>query len=248
MDDGDPMRVIISTDLSPYAEFVPLVQAAWDKLGFPCITVCAGGSTPDFEHVPLACPHGMPAGNLAMVSRMITASETPGISMLSDADMLPLSASYFKWLQSQVRPGVLLSASSDAYDKPGMHPICYLAADRATWKAIVNPDDLELRDLLESWRGRKLNEKDDPWKSPFCDESLLRWLLQRWGGEIDGRQRGWTGGIAEGRIDRARWKIRPGYLRFGGYIDAHMLRPFSENKGRIKPLADHLGLGEFCES
>jgi len=243
------MRVIISTDLSEYAEFVPLVVAAWDRMGHRCEVVTAGCTFPHFDSIEIKKPAQMPAGNLAMVSRMILASQSPGMSMLSDADMLPLNPGYFDCLRDMYQPGTLLSASADAYQQQGMYPICYLLADMETWQAIVNPDGLPVPQLLQYWGGFKLNGKDDPWVSPFCDESLLRYLLRRWNHpeRIVELERGWINGIARGRIDRACWNIDSNALNAGHYIDAHMLRPLSQHVGSIRPLADYLGLADILD-
>ena len=243
------MRVIISTDLSPYAEFIPLVLAAWERMGHPCDVVTAGGAHPRFKSTIIPKPHLMPAGNLAKISRMITASQTPGVTMLSDADILPLNPGYFDWLKDMYQPGTFLAASSDAYDQPGRYPICYLLADRGTWLEIVNPNNHRLDRLLQYWGGFKLDGKDDPWVEPFSDESLLRHLLKVWNHpeRIVEVERGWDGGIARGRVDRACWNIDSNALNAGHYIDAHMLRPLSQHVEDIRPLADYLGLADILD-
>ena len=238
------MKVIISTDAGPYAEFVPLVEAAWAELGFGCKTVRVDESN---------CPPEMPHGSYAKLIRMVEATKTPGVSMISDADMLPIGGWYFKALVDGYEPGTLTAATSDAYGHPEHRlrfPMCYLVADQETWISIVNPLHLETGELLESWRGRKFDGIDDPWVDEFSDESLLVWLLLKWNRESLIKQmiRGCgPDGIATARADRSSWRVDLNALASDLYIDAHMPRPLSKYADLVRPIAEYLGISEHLD-
>jgi len=212
-------RVIISHDIGgKFSHMAGLVAEQWRGLGFS-------------PHVNAVGPEGwlgIPVGHVAKISRMISASELPGISILSDADMLPLRRQEFDFLVNAVTrwDKSLYCYGADAYASwaQGRFPICYLAADQRIWRDIVNPLHLARPALLETWRGLRGDGKADPWRAPFSDESLLAELLRRWTGDVIGINRGWTDGIADARLDRSCWRVDPARLASGEYIDAHMPR------------------------
>jgi hypothetical protein len=169
---------------------------------------------------------------MAKIARMIVACHKSGTSLLSDVDMMPLRGSYYRLGAREGDKNQLVVYSSDAYTSwaPDRYPICYLLADRSTWRSLVNPQGYDTHDLLESWRGRKrVDFKDDPFGEHFSDESLLQWLLRQWASpkRIVQLDRGWVRGIAKDRIDRARWEFVPAALARNAYIDAHLPRPSS---------------------
>ncbi|MHC4619688.1 MAG: hypothetical protein ACYTEQ_18235 [Planctomycetota bacterium] len=242
-------RVIISTDDSWYADYWPLVAQAWLRVGIQPMLVVVGecrrlgqAKWGPVMHIP-SVP-GMPDGHLAKLSRMLTASRLPGVSMLGDIDMLPLRPSYFRLLEYTYRPGTLFCPTADAHDQPGRWTMYYLTADQATWARIVNPSRLQPPDLFESWRGQKMDHghmnKDDPYQAPFSDESLLRWMLRDGQVTVQKMARGWTNGLAHERIDRADWQYHRDDVSTK-YIDAHMIRPLASNMETLKPLADYVG-------
>jgi len=238
-------NVIVSTDTSPYKDFLPLVSKAWKKF-LPEAELVIGHATdePDYDFLKYGFPvdfsHVIPSGNLAKISRMMCAYMVPGTNMLSDMDMVPLQRAYFEDAASKHIPGNLTVLSADAYDQDDRYPICYLIADRETWLEIVNPKGYEYWDLINAWLGYKLDQKDDPSKTPFSDESLLRYLIKEWNHpeRITLLNRVWHKGIADKRIDRSRWMYTHAILN-GYYIDAHMPRPY--NKGKLKDIIYYIG-------
>jgi len=49
-------------------------------------------------------------------------------------------------------------------------------------------------------------------------------------------KRGWSFGIADGRVDRVRWGYDKERLKNDQYIDSHSLRPYSEYKSIVDKL------------
>ena len=230
-------QVIVSANNDPkYLDHWPRIARCWKRLGFRPVLAWVTNdhsrynelaeSGPVFAVYPIP---GVPEGNLAKVSRFLLAQTMGGVSMLSDADMMPINGEYFHEWAAEYGRGTLLSLSSDAYEAwahPNRHPICYLIADRATWHSLVNPDGLSNVDLIATWTGRRgVDDKDAIEGSPFSDESLLQWMIGRWPGQVVGQERRWHRGIANRRVDRADWGWDADMVAEGHYIDAHLPRP-----------------------
>jgi hypothetical protein len=228
-------NVIVSTNDDPrYSRLWPAVAEAWERLGQRAILSMvtnrvapkvwsAVDSIVIFDSIP-----GMPDANLAKVSRFMLAMREPEKTfLLSDVDMIPLSGMrVFLGMDSPCRPNEVLAYGGDAYNQDSRYPICYLVGTGAAFQSILNPGKMNERAWLESLRGHKLDEKDDPWQSPFSDESLFRWAIKmrRCEEKVRILSRGWVNGLASNRIDRAAWHIDVAKLNAGGYIDAHMVR------------------------
>lgn len=243
--------IISSNDSLDYIEFLPIISKAWKKL-IPSTKLIMGyvssNSTPNWMKQYAEITHlwnkNIPSANYSKISRLILATQYPGYNMLSDIDMLPLQANYFLKCSKSLQEGKIIFLSSDAYNQDNRFPICYIIAHQNTYKEIINPNNLNIHDLLESWIGYKLDKKDDINKSPFSDESLLRWLLKKWNHpeRMILFKRGWIHNIAVNRIDRTSWNINHNKLQEGLYIDAHMLRPLHDYKNQIRFLTNYLGI------
>ena len=250
-------KIIISTnDSLDYIQFLPIICKAWKKLLGDQVSIVLGYATNkpesqwewmrEYAEVTRFWNPHIPSANLAKVSRLLLASEFYDKNcLLSDIDMLPMQAKYFSDISDLLEPGNIIFYSSDAYPWQGdRYPICYILANGYTYREIVNPQDLSTEELLDIWSCKHVDGKDDVSKSPFSDESLLRWMLIRWGqkNRMNLRRRGWINNIALGRVDRSRWYINPEALHNGEYIDAHLLRPMSQYQDQIRPLTDYLGI------
>lgn len=252
-------NVIVSSNDDPrYLQHWPMVAAGWRALGFnPVLAYVSAREdwADQSKHgtVRLVNPHPeIPDAHMAKISRMMLATILPGESLLSDVDMMPLAGMRDYLLTGRDRkPGHLALYGAEAYVDwaSDRYPICYMLTDRQTWGKIVNPSQLSIDGLLESWRGRKkVDFKDDPYTAPFSDESLLTWLLRRWNkpDRLMPILRGWENGIARGRLDRACWEINRGKLKRGEYIDAHLPHEVKRDHG-LKLLAESMkGLLKDC--
>lgn len=205
-------RIILSANDDPaYLQWWPTVSAAWQRLL---------GIVPELAHITdspqeslstwgsvhvVKRDHGMPSGNQAMVSRLMLAAKfSDEVCVLSDIDMLPVSAGPFLTLGEVAAsaPDCIVCYGADAYEhvdldanpKHGSFPICYLAARGRVFG--------EFWDKVTSGETRPLADVGgDPWRSvPFCDETMLRYLgiAER----IIGIRRGWPRGAAIGRAGR----------------------------------------------
>lgn len=247
-------NVIMSSNEDPtYLDYWPMVAGAWKALGFdPWLALISADEelgTVQREHGrvwQLDPVEGMPDGHLAKVSRLMLAAHLDGESLLSDVDMMPLAGmrDYLDMPARRRKPGQLVVYGADAYKDwaKDRYPICYLLAERQTWRQIVNPEGPSVADLLERWRGPKgLDHRDDPWGEVFSDESLLQWLLRKWNKpkrvvEVNRGMMDWSKeftdaagitpiGIPKGRINRGVWTFDTDELDAGLYIDAHLPRP-----------------------
>tara|TARA_R100001530_G_scaffold98344_1_gene68316 strand:- start:620 stop:1366 length:747 start_codon:yes stop_codon:yes gene_type:complete len=233
-------QVIVSADNNPfYIDNWAMVARCWAMVGFNPVLAWITDDASRYDELA-ACGDvhvfnqdpDIPVENLAMVSRFLLAQSLPGISMLSDADMMPINCNYFRSAAKLYQPGTVLSMSSDAYSQwasKDLHPICYLIADQITWRGLINPHGLDNGRLIETWkRPHGIDDKDALDRSPFADESLLQWMLKHWAGSVIGIKRGWINGRALGRIDRARWEWDELTAKSGAYIDAHLPHPVTK--------------------
>jgi hypothetical protein len=236
-------QVILSADNNPmYLSHWPRVARCWKKLGFRPILAWVTDDRARYDELsghgtvyPCEPAPDIPDGNMAKILRMFWACRLPGVSMLSDIDMMPISGEYFTDAAKLYEHGTVLSLSSDAYRKwasPNRHPICYLIADTVTWCNLVNPVGHGNRQLLDHLKSPKgIDEIDDIGQSPFSDESLLQWMIGNWGGKVIGLERTWHNGLAHRRVDRADWQWDGELALRGHYIDAHLPRPVLEKHG-----------------
>ena len=246
------MKIILSTnDSETYLQFCPLVAGAWEKFvpNAEVVILCIGAEVANrlegigHRLVKYDRHPGMPSGHQAKLSRMLYASTLGDeFSMLADVDMLPLSGEFFKYLQIR-KEGHILNLGVDAYEDWTTHryPMYYNIGTGNTWKQILNPRGMDTAALLDSWQGPKIDGKDDPFIAPFSDESLLRALMIKAKFKnVFGIRRGWSGGIASFRLDRACWPS--GAIPPGKFIDAHLPRPLAAYTQDLETLAEAVGL------
>lgn len=246
-------EVVLGSDSNEtYRQFWPLIAAAWNKIGIkPALGYV--GEPPDGwdKHGEVASFRAhprFPDGNAAKLARLYLAMRNPNRCVLfSDLDMLPLDPAYFLNAGASCAEHEILNLCSDAYKEPDRYPICYWVGRGEVWREIFNPQGLEWDALLDHWT--KLpqfnDERENPSKIPFSDESLFKKIMHGWPGKgfrTIFKKRGWDGNIAKDRIDRSRWAVNAIKLRTGKYKDAHLPRPLRQHIGALRPLAFHLGL------
>jgi hypothetical protein len=253
-------RVVLSANEDPkFLDFWPIVSQAWRKLFDVEVSLAfltnrehhdlvvarlrEFGDVHVFKPIP-----GIPQPNLAKVIRHILASTHEDERVLiNDIDLLPLQTNYLTNLLSNSPRGTLVTTGKDLYTglEQGKFMMGNMTALGWTFHNIINPEDLTYPDLIDSWIGQSVfDHKEDiastiHHENPDCfsDESLFRALLHQNPQTTLHFNRGYTDGQA---IDRSHWKIDQKKLERGEYIEAHLLRPYSEHKAAIQPLIDYL--------
>lgn len=125
-------------------------------------------------------------GIQAKISRMYIASQFPCETiLLGDIDIIPLNIEQLKNKITNTSEEYLTSCGGNAYentDDQGKFPMSLLTGKGSVFQKIVNPRNLEYKDLLNEW-GNIVNPIDgkesvfQPFHK-FSDESLLRYLVK----------------------------------------------------------------------
>jgi hypothetical protein len=205
---------VVSSDNSHYREFSSVCQEAWERIGFGFYHAEVGSS--DFPALP-----GIPPSLQGQLLRLFAASTLGDrVVLLSDIDMLPLSANYFlKRLPRE--PNDISIYSSHAYRR-GRYPVCYISAFSSTF------GNLLLDNPSETWSSfaKRLYAMGFGWNT---DELYLTGRISNSTHNISEFKRLWIKGVAPRRIDRAVfWSTLVPYP-----LDFHCPRPFSNHKSFI---------------
>jgi len=218
--------VILSTNNNPdYLNYLPYVQKAWNKLGWETLTFTHGItiSTKDPKNktidVTFAGGDYRPE-TVVQCIRLLGHRFTDGFIMTSDVDMMPCSDYWHPNENKLTVYGFDLTGRSQ-------YPICYIAMKSEYWEKIIPEETLP--ELLDKYP----NAKSEHWETWWTvDQQIIteRINVNANPESIDLIDRGFTNGLAKGRIDRADWERTLNAP--GEKIDAHMLRPFNQIEGR----------------
>jgi len=232
-------RVILSTTSDPlYADGIKYVRKAWENMGAK-VTVIQIGKLNDsriesadmhFQSIP-----NIPDANFAKLIRVIMAqSFLDDYCLISDADMIPLNSDYFiENSEYACDDGILFYTKELDGDDAGKFPACYMLAKGSTFKKYVNPQQMPIQLLIQSWRFGKMENAS---KLPFSDESIYRRLFEK------AQKKSLDRYHQDKRLCRSNWEIDYDMLENHGYIDCHMLRPFNEYKDKLKPVFQSIGI------
>ena len=273
-------KACISSNENPdYIQFWPLVASAWKRLGFdPILALVTNKEKHEWEWMEeygevfrVNKNPNIPEGNWAKIVRWsLYGKHEDAISILTDADMIPMQRDYFAELPEGYDPDRhLVIKGADAYGNAAneKYPGCYVTAKGSVWNDISKLDEYS---SLEEWAAQfydlsVFDHKEGvnfPYTT-FSEESLMRVIVSRWDptGEKTiklKRPGGWSWGPNQKglRIDRSAWpneagwkamgftkdKKYPDTVRGGLYIDAHLLRPLQDVKEHLYPILDYLDL------
>lgn len=262
-------RIIVSSnENADYLEFSKIIGPAWKKL-LPDVKVTllcvTDKNKEEFSNIisfyddVIFLPNidNIPSGNQAMASRMLMAATDTykdEFIMLSDIDMLPLNRDFFIDSIDAISDDKFIALGGNAYNNSIKFPICYMIANQKTFAEILNPINLNYKDLVErmkSVKGSFVNHditKPYPINSigpRFDDESLFSEFYLNWGGRNTRTviiNRAWNNGMAIERVDRISWNINMDRLNGNFLYDAHLPRPLSANIEKIQPLLTFLNI------
>jgi hypothetical protein len=251
--------VALASDQHPaYQFFVPLSAAVWMRRVSPWkpIVILVGSElewwgkstsltvlgmleqlkiTPHF----VECPAGSRSANVAQIARMYAAytfgMEDDDVIVTSDIDMWPVDGSWFTHHLPVAR-----QVTSYYGNFPSRFPMCYVAADVATWREMHGYQrGCALGDVVEMHMLKHLRPETaapDAWQH---DEEYLTARIHALGPDRLKKVIRPSGDPFPDRIDRVCW---PHELELGGKRDAHLLRPGSDlpNWGRLRTLLHKL--------
>lgn len=251
-------RVVVSSDTNPkFIEFWPLIQKAWGHLfGVPVtLALVAEDNDPaaklEGDVYRLAPIEGIPLANQAKMARYYVASLGPAeaVLMTNDMDLLPLQTAYINELLGQRPIGHLFTIGSELYTgaENGKFTAGYLTAEGHVWRRLVNPYGVAWADFVNRFVGlRVFDHKEDISRNvhhenpdTFSDESLLRAAVHVTGVPVHRAPRGFAA-YTDRAVCRSAWNIDPVKLANGTYVEAHLLRPWSQHRAAIQPLIDHV--------
>lgn len=226
--------VVLSTNDNPdYLNYLPYVQEAWNKLGWETLTFYLG-----MHPVKEICSNEMNkivelpeylyikerSATVVQVIRLLAGHYVKeGLIMTGDVDMIPMANYWHPTIDNITVYGHDLTGRSQ-------YPICYIAMSAERWREII--PEKSLTELLAKYPNAKSDDFYKWWgvdqeiitdrinKDAYCNPDGSAKLIL-----ID---RGFTNGLAKGRIDRADWErtINSPDQK----IDCHCLRPFNKTE------------------
>lgn len=251
-------RVVVSSDTNPkFIEFWPLIQKAWGHLfGVPVTLalVTRNDAPPDGltgDIVRLHPVDGIPLSNQAKMARYYVAASCleNAVVMTNDMDLLPLQTAYILDLLERRPADHLFTLGSELYTgaESGKFTAGYLTAEGRVWRKLVNPFGLAWDRFVRSFTGMHVFDhkediaRDVHHENPdtFSDESLLRALVAVTNVPVHRTPRGFAA-YTDRAVCRSAWNIDPAKLAGGTYVEAHLLRPWSQHRAAIQPLIDHV--------
>tara|TARA_Y100000310_G_C20582468_1_gene763701 strand:- start:184 stop:1011 length:828 start_codon:yes stop_codon:yes gene_type:complete len=266
-------KVITSiNDNSTYKDFVPLVSKIWKKLfGLDLIIGYVSPKSytdPEVKKLSLYGDIRMFApiervcdGVQAKVTRMYLASSEEFLNencMIVDIDMLPLTTEVLDVFEKVpehrfVKWGVDHPAFSKGGPDEGKWPMDRTTALGSLFKEIINPHGLEYEELLHSWEGIHHYGKEDillPFNQ-FSDESLLRYLYEKWS-KKDTHTHILSRLLLEEkmlcrRLDRVNltmWQDLPTKLTQKTFIEVHGIRPLRPNLAYYTDILNYFNIKE----
>lgn len=213
--------VVLSTNDNPdYLNYLPYVQEAWNKLGWETLTFVLNStdflSQPKNEIILLSSSGEYRPETAVQVIRLLAGHYVKeGLIMTGDVDMIPMANYWHPTIDNITVYGHDLTGRSQ-------YPICYIAMSAERWREIIPEKSLD--ELLSKYPNAK---SDDFYKWWGVDQEIVTERINtlKRKDELILVDRGFTNGLAKGRIDRADWErtINSPEQK----IDAHMLRPFN---------------------
>lgn len=231
--------VIISSDDNPlYKDFYPIVAKRWYELGFKTYFI----NISDINDVHfnkwgiirrIKKLDFVSTSFQAQVVRLFAANFIEGNLLISDIDMLPINGSYFTQYLNELNEENVILLSGQPYSDRPYFPMCYVLANSKAYKKYFKIQNLSFNEFCKML----LDRYSDDW---FTDEHFMYDCLNQELDKIIIKNRPFINSLASQRIDRTNWNFNLESLRSGKYIDAHLLRPYSNYSNQINYLLRNL--------
>lgn len=230
--------IIVSSDETWYLEFWPIVSKVWKKfLNVTPVMALITDEDSDFYDdgnglvKKFKKVDGVSIPLQTQISRLFIPKYLNGYCLISDIDMIPLSGEYFEKNSLGIDESNFVIYSSDNPESLNekMYPMCYVLSHSKNFEIFHSNDSFEeftntINNLQIGWCSDQifLYEKVNEYNEKTNKVIYLK--------------RGWGGGYADRRLDRASWIYNQEQVKIGAYIDCHLLRPYSQNKNKIDEL------------
>jgi len=252
--------ILSANEDKTYIDFWKPVSYAYKKM-FPGVTVHLALLTDREEDDPFVTdlsehgkvtlfkklPNITEFAQAKMIRFILSSQQGNDVCYIDDIDLFPLSKSFITNKIDKRPAGVLLCVGGEVYQNSGTYPISQITGEGWLFKKFINPFDLELKDLFETWRGDIMFDRRESidivldWAKDdyFSDERLLRKLIAKYPVKKFELKRGYVD-YMESTIDRAGWFVDLDKLKNHGYLNAHGIRPYSEHVEKYIPLMDYI--------
>jgi hypothetical protein len=237
---------VVSSDSNPeYLHFWPYVAKAWKRIGIEPVLLYIDKSPPSDEvHqygqvIYLESISEWGIAQQAQCIRFWAAKLLDAPFIISDIDMLPISAEYYKNGVASIGDKGLVSYSSDIikyrwYRTNPQYPMCYLAGDTQSFVDLLEMNDNSHQDFLR--RLIRMNIRFGTDQKFFYNQSIKNGHIV-----ITHLERCWIEEkYATRRLDKAIWPKTD--YKVEEYIDCHLPRPLSLNIVICKELFNKLGI------
>lgn len=227
--------VIISSDDNPmYKDFYPIVAKRWHDLGFKTYYINISDRDEITENEfgiirRIKALELISTGFQSQVVRLFSSKFIEGNIMMSDIDMLPINADYYRQYINELTQDNVIIYSGQPYGDVPYYPMCYVLSNSKNFREYLGIEELNFAEycafLLENYK--------EAWNT---DENFMYDRLQNHKDSLVIK----TDRDFGRRIDRGYWTYDASLLKNGHYIDSHMLRPYKEYKRYINQLIDLL--------
>jgi hypothetical protein len=199
--------------------------------------------------VTLFKPHPMiqEFGQAKMIRFILAAQQGSDVCYIDDIDLFPLVKNFITNKTDRRPAGHLLCVGGEVYGNNGCYPVSQMTAEGDVWKTVINPNDLPLYDLLQTFIGNvKFDRREDIMipldfakDSYFSDERLIRRLRNENPVPVFEMQRGYSN-FLDATLDRYAWDVNMEKLHNHVYQNAHGVRPYANNVEEYKPLLAYI--------
>jgi len=229
---------VISSDDSYYLEFYEIVSRMWNHFGIKTLMLHITDEETDITqnkfglYKKVKSIQDYPTSWQAQLVRLYAYKfmENDDVSLLtSDIDMIPLSGDYFHSLAEPLGDEHVLSYTGQVYSSVPYFPMCYVLGKSKTMSNVMglqNRYEDFLRSIAENYTVKWNSDENFLYDKVTKYEKFL----------ISSRKRE----FGNDRIDRGNWSYNADRLKIGGYIDSHMLRPYTAHKSQIDDLVENL--------
>lgn len=216
--------ILSTTDGGDYLPYLEYCQKAWNKLGWNTLTFYLGRVAPKsteqnrvIEISKSTLKHGYRDATIVQVARLLGGHFCEGLVMTGDVDMLPMS----NYWQPHPERWTVYGEDLTGFKE---FPICYIAAPAEEWRRVV-PEPGVIQ-LLNAYHADAVSENFYTWWG--VDQKIITERIKKdvAADSLDKINRGFSGGLAAGRVDRADWQGT--LISQKNKIDAHMPRPFNK--------------------
>lgn len=227
--------VVISSDNNPmYKDFYPIVAQRWLDLGFKTyyVNITDRDEIINNEFGIYHCVKSLgfvSSGFQSQVVRLFASKFIDGNLLMSDIDMLPINAEYYKQYIDELTDENMIIYSGQPYGNVPYYPMCYILSHSSNFKKYLDIENINFSDyckMLSDNYGQDWNTDEHFMYDRF--QSHLDKLVIKNNRDFSRR------------VDRGNWTYDTNLLKNGYYIDSHMLRPYNTYKDKINKLIDEL--------